>query len=177
MSNVEVVDQLVMIETTAIKPYFRNPRKNEKTVAKLVELIPRVGFNVPLVLDRENVIVKGHARWTAAIQLKMPELPCVYTDADPDQIRLDRLADNRIAEFSQWEEELLKGELTMLSNAEFDEVLRSLEYTLAEPAAASTPKARDGAAEPAGMTTQDYTEVTCNKCGNTMFVKRDDGER
>src|SRR5438309_6277653 len=95
-----VVSQMAMVQTSQIRPYHRNARKNDATVEKLVELIPKVGFNVPLVLDRQNVIVKGHTRWKAAIRLGLEQLPCVYTDADPESIKLDRLADNRVQEFS-----------------------------------------------------------------------------
>jgi ParB-like chromosome segregation protein Spo0J len=174
-----MISEMVMVETKNIKPYFRNPRRNEKTIAKLVELIPKVGFNVPLVLDRDNVIVKGHARWTAAIQLKLLELPCVYTDGDADVIRLDRIADNRVSEFSDWEDELLKAELTMIGNSELDAVLAGLELTLADPAPAeitgNAGAGGTGGSKPGplpGTDTTEYTEVTCSKCGHTMFVKK-----
>ena len=128
---VEIADQLVMVATRDIKPYHRNPRNNDATVDKLVELIPKVGFNVPLVLDRQNVIVKGHSRWRAAVRLKMPALPCLYTDADPETIKLDRLADNRVQEFSTWDKELLGGELASL-NLDFAFDLGTLDFVLAD---------------------------------------------
>ena len=98
----EIVNQIVMKKISEVKPYVRNPRKNDKTVNLLVEIIPKVGFNVPLVIDRNGIIVKGHARYAAAIRLGMEEIPCVVTDADEETIKLDRLADNRISEFSEW---------------------------------------------------------------------------
>lgn len=111
----EVASQLTMVPIAEIKPYHRNARNNRVTVEKLVELIPKVGFNVPLVLDRNNVIVKGHSRWQAGIRLGMKLLPCVYTDADAEAIKLDRLADNRVQEFSVWDEEMLSSELASLN--------------------------------------------------------------
>ena len=80
----EIVNQIVMKKISEVKPYVRNPRKNDKTVNLLVEIIPKVGFNVPLVIDRNSIIVKGHARYAAAIRLGMEEIPCVVTD---DQAR------------------------------------------------------------------------------------------
>ena len=68
----EIVNQIVMKKISEVKPYVRNPRKNDKTVNLLVEIIPKVGFNVPLVIDRNGIIVKGHARY-AAILLPPPE--------------------------------------------------------------------------------------------------------
>ena len=120
----EVANKIVMKKISEIKPYVRNPRKNDKTVALLVDIIPKVGFNVPLVIDKDGIIVKGHARFRAAIKLGMTELPCVITDADEEAIKLDRIADNRISEFSEWLSEPLMHELDMLSldfsNLDFD---------------------------------------------------------
>lgn len=111
----EVVNEIVMRKISEIKPYVRNPRKNDQTVELLVKMIPVVGFNVPLVIDRAGVIVKGHARYAAAIRLGMEELPCVITDADEETIRLDRITDNKISEFSEWVDDDLLHELDALS--------------------------------------------------------------
>ena len=88
----DVADEIIMVPIDKIIPYEKNPRKNSKTVELLVKVIPKVGFNVPLVLDTENVIVKGHARWLAAKQLGMTEVPCIYSYADPETIKADRIA-------------------------------------------------------------------------------------
>ena len=109
----EIVKRIVMKKISEVKPYVRNPRKNDKTVNLLVEIIPKVGFNVPLVIDRNGIIVKGHARYAAAIRLGMEEVPCVVTDADEETIKLDRLADNRISEFSEWINDELLHEIDM----------------------------------------------------------------
>ena len=114
-----VSKEIVMIPINQIKPYVRNPRKNDKTVQLLVDIIPKVGFNVPLVIDKNGVIVKGHARFTAAIRLGMTEVPCVVTDADEEAIKLDRIADNKISEFSEWITDELLHEVDML-NIDFD---------------------------------------------------------
>lgn len=126
VNNIDVVDNLKMISIYDIKPYFRNPRKNDKTVELLVKYIPQVGFNVPLVLDKDNVIVKGHSRYYAGFKLGMDKLPVVYTEADEEQIRLDRIADNKIQEFSEWLPEQLGHELSML---DFDDI-KELEFEL-----------------------------------------------
>lgn len=131
-----------MVPVTEIKPYHRNARNNEETVKKLVELIPRVGFNVPLLLDRNNVIVKGHTRWTAAIRLGMAELPCVYTDADEETNKLDRIADNKVTEFTTWNMEMLMSELTSI-NTDFDLSTLNLKFDL--PSFDVAPAPADGA--------------------------------
>jgi ParB family chromosome partitioning protein len=157
----DVVHEIVMVPIAEIKPYARNARKNEATIKKLVELLPKVGFNVPLVLDRNNVIVKGHTRWAAGRRLSMTELPCVYTDADPETIKLDRLADNRVQEFSLWDADLLGSELAGL-NLPFKLDLGILEFKLdlpalnlpgAGPASASagSSSSPEGESPPAGL--------------------------
>lgn len=110
-----VVNNIIMKRIGEIRPYIRNPRKNEKTVDALVDLIPKVGFNVPIVIDGNGIIVKGHSRYKAAIKLGMETVPCVVTDADEEAIKLDRIADNRVSEFSEWVDEALSHELDMLT--------------------------------------------------------------
>lgn len=114
MSNIVVEKDIVMKKISEIKPYVRNPRKNDKTVELLCKIIPKVGFNVPLVIDEKGVIVKGHARFTAAIRLGMEELPCIVTHADEEAIKADRIADNKISEFSEWVNEELMHEIDMI---------------------------------------------------------------
>ena len=116
---IRVETELVMKKISEIKPYVRNPRKNDKTVEQLVKIIPIVGFNVPLTIDSDGVIIKGHARFTAAIRLGMTELPCIISHASPDEIKADRITDNKISELSEWVTDELKHELDML-NIDFD---------------------------------------------------------
>ena len=117
--QIKVADQIVMKKISEIKPYFRNPRKNDKTVELLCEIIPKVGFNVPLVVDEKGVIIKGHARFTAAIRLGMTELPCIISHEDEDTNKADRLADNKISEFSEWINEEVMHEIDTI-NFDFD---------------------------------------------------------
>jgi len=119
MDNIMVEKEIVMKPINQIKPYVRNPRKNDKTVELLCKIIPKVGFNVPLVVDEKGIIIKGHARFTAAIRLGMTELPCIISHADPEAIKADRIADNKISEFSEWVNEELMHELDSL-NFDFD---------------------------------------------------------
>ena len=122
----EIVDKIVMKKLNEIKPYFKNPRKNDKTVEMLVKVIPQVGFNVPILIDKDGVIVKGHARYKAAFKLGMEQVPCVITTATPEQINLDRITDNRISELSEWLEEGLLHELDTL-DIKFNDILDDLD--------------------------------------------------
>lgn len=100
-----------------IKPYEKNPRKNEDSVKFVANSIKEFGFNVPIVIDADNVIVAGHTRWKAAKQLGLEKVPCIKKDdLTPAQIKAFRLADNKVGEFSQWDMELLGDELKDLGD-------------------------------------------------------------
>lgn len=119
MPEIRVEDKIVMKKISEVKPYVRNPRRNNKTVELLCKIIPKVGFNVPLVIDENGVIVKEHARFTAAIRLGMQEVPCIITHADAEAIKADRIADNKISEFSEWVNEELMHEIDSI-DLDFD---------------------------------------------------------
>lgn len=122
----EIVKEIVMKKLNEIKPYFRNPRKNDKTVDMLVRVIPKVGFNVPILIDSNGVIVKGHARYKAAFKLGLVEVPCVITNADEEQIKLDRITDNKISELSEWLDDGLSHEIDSL-DLDFGDILSDLD--------------------------------------------------
>ena len=95
-----------------IRPYARNPRKNDEAVRGVAASIREFGFLVPLVIDRNHEIVAGHTRYKAAQSLGIKEVPCVVADElTEDQIRAFRLADNKVGEMAQWDMDLLPLEL------------------------------------------------------------------
>lgn len=119
MSDIIIESKVELRPINTIKPYARNPRKNDKTVELLCKIIPKVGFNVPLVIDEKGVIVKGHARFTAAIRLGMKEVPCIVTHASDEAIKADRITDNKISEFSEWVNEDVLHEIDSI-DLDFD---------------------------------------------------------
>lgn len=95
-----------------LTPYENNPRKNDEAVKYVAESIKRFGFKVPLVIDKNGVIVAGHTRFKAAESLGIEEVPCIVADdLDEKQIKAFRLADNKVSEFATWDFELLNEEL------------------------------------------------------------------
>lgn len=103
-----------------IKPYERNPRKNQ-AVDKVAASIQEFGFRQPIVVDAEMVIIAGHTRYQAAQQLGLETVPIhVATDLDPDKVRAYRLADNRTAEDAEWDNDLLMMELGDLRDFDYD---------------------------------------------------------
>ena len=99
-------------------PYENNPRVNDDAVPLVVKSIQEFGFKVPIVIDRDNVIVTGHTRLKAAKQLGMKTVPCIIADdLTPEQVKAFRLADNKVAEFAEWDFSALEKELKEI---EFD---------------------------------------------------------
>jgi site-specific DNA-methyltransferase (adenine-specific) len=103
---------IINIVLKDLKPYENNPRKNDDAVKYVAESIKEFGFKVPIVIDKNNVIVAGHTRYKAAKKLKMSEVPCIIADDLTDeQIKAFRLADNKVAEKAEWDFDLLNAEL------------------------------------------------------------------
>lgn len=95
-----------------IKPYEKNPRKNDSAVDAVANSISQFGFKVPVVIDKDNVIVCGHTRYKAAEKLGLETVPCVVADDLTDeQIKAYRLADNKVGELAEWDIDLLGEEL------------------------------------------------------------------
>lgn len=104
--------QIILKKTNQIKPYDNNPRKNDEAVKYVAKSIKEFGFKVPIIIDKNNIIVAGHTRWKAAKKLKIDELPCIVADdLTEEQIKAFRLADNKVAEKSEWDFESLAIEL------------------------------------------------------------------
>jgi len=101
-----------------IKPYWRNPRINQATIEPLKASIHEFGFNQPLVLDANNVVIVGHARLKAATQLGLKEVPCVVTDMKSAQAKAYRIADNKVGESTKWDMDMLIPELRELDAAD-----------------------------------------------------------
>lgn len=104
--------QIEYIPIGEIKPYEKNPRINEGGVAKVAESIKQYGFKVPIVLDSQKVIICGHTRYKAALQLGLDSVPCIMAkDLTKKQVKAFRIADNKTADFSIWDNKLLLEEL------------------------------------------------------------------
>ena len=107
--------QIEMIPLKQLLPYRNNPRKNDGAVDYVKNSILQFGFKVPLVVDRDNVIVCGHTRYKAAVKLNLREVPCVRADdLDESQVQAFRLVDNKVAEKSRWDVDRLEIELDSL---------------------------------------------------------------
>lgn len=103
---------IVLKKISDIKPYEKNPRKNDEAVKYVAESIKQFGFKVPIVIDSNGVIVAGHTRYKAAKKLNLKEIPCIVADdLTEEQVKAFRLADNKVAEKAEWDFDLLADEL------------------------------------------------------------------
>lgn len=103
------------IKIDNIKPYENNPRTIERAIDKVAESIKEFGFKVPIIVDKDNVIVAGHTRLEAAKKIGLETVPCIKADdLTPEQIKAFRLADNKVAEFAIWDMEKLEFELAQI---------------------------------------------------------------
>jgi len=111
--------QVFEIPIKDIKPYERNPRFNDNAVRAVANSIKEFGWQQPLVIDKNNIVVVGHTRLKAAEVLGMEKVPCVQAKGlTKAQIKAYRLADNKTADLSMWDYTFLDEELAALT--EFD---------------------------------------------------------
>ena len=104
--------QIVEKKLSELQPYEKNPRKNDEAVPYVMESIKQFGFKVPIVIDKDNVIVAGHTRYKASRKLHLETVPCIIADdLTEEQIKAYRLADNKVSEKAEWDLDLLDFEL------------------------------------------------------------------
>ena len=120
-----------------LKPYAKNARRwSQEAVEKIAASIREFGWRQPIVADLKDEIVIGHMRWNGAKHLGLTEVPVhVARDLTPAQIKVLRIADNRLHEEAEWDQELLGRELLDLkvenvnidlTGFEYDEIIESV---------------------------------------------------
>jgi ParB-like chromosome segregation protein Spo0J len=117
-----------------LKPYPKNSKiHDKKSVTKIAESIKQFNWTQPIVVDKDGVIIAGHGRRLAALELKMTQVPVwVRDDLDDNAVRALRLADNKVAE-SGIDTELFRQELADLDydlSSFFD--AKELEFAVAD---------------------------------------------
>ena len=105
------------VATGELMPMPGNPRRNEKAIPKVAESIKRFGWTNPVLARRaDRVVVAGHTRLEAAKRLGLDKVPVIWLDLDPVSSRLYNLADNRLGEVAEWDDEALATMLKDLSH-------------------------------------------------------------
>ena len=104
----------------SLKPYVRNARRHsDKQIDLIARSIREFGFVNPILIDKDNCIVAGHGRFEAGQRLGLEVVPTVLLDhLTPSQVLAYRIADNRIADLSDWDEDILRLEISDLMDLE-----------------------------------------------------------
>lgn len=104
-----------------VKPYEKNPRSiPEKAVAKVAASLSEFGFQKPIVVDEQGVVIAGHVMLKAAIKAGITRVPVAISSLSPAQAKAYRLADNRTAQETDWIDDLLRSEIDELKGLDFD---------------------------------------------------------
>lgn len=108
-------NELILTPLSDLKPYENNPRNNTGAIEAVANSIREFGFKVPIIIDKNGVIVAGHTRYEAAKKLGLEHVPCIRAvDLTEEQITAFRLADNKTGELAKWDFEALEDELAKL---------------------------------------------------------------
>lgn len=108
-------DMLMPIEE--LIPYDKNPRKHKpKGIKAISDSIKEHGFIQPIVVNQDNVIVSGHGRRLASMNLKMKRVPVIKVHMTEEEFLSALVSDNKVAEFSKWDQTLLKDTMQYLES-------------------------------------------------------------
>ncbi len=113
--------QIENVALSEIKPYEHNAKKHdEKQIGNVAESIYQFGWQQPLVLDKDKVIIIGHCRYLAAKKLKLKTVPCkIAADLTADEVKKLRALDNKLNE-SEWDLDMLSLDIGGLDFKGFD---------------------------------------------------------
>ena len=113
-----VIENMKLNEITQ---YKNNPRNNDVAVDKVAESIKEFGFKVPIIVDKDNIIIAGHARYKAALKLGIETILVIKADdLTEQQVKAFRIMDNKSSEFATWNYEALLKEMETLKLDDYD---------------------------------------------------------
>lgn len=153
---------IIEMKLNDLHPYENNPRYNDDAVEAVASSIKQFGFKVPIIIDKNNVIVTGHTRYKAAKQLGLEKVPCIKADDLTDQqIKAFRLADNKVSEIATWDMGKLNLELEEIEDIDmsdfgFDDIFNEDENTSTITSGSELDLDDFG---------DDKFQCTCPKCG------------
>lgn len=115
------MEQIKEVPISDVKPYENNPRDNDGAVEATAKSIKEFGWQQPIVVDKDMVVIAGHTRLKAAKKLGFSKVPVVVADGLTEaQVKAYRLADNKVSETSIWDNKKLLQELEELDKLSED---------------------------------------------------------
>ena len=124
--------EIMYCDPLDLVPYENNPRINDYAVKKVLESIKEFGFQNPILVDKDKVIIAGHTRREASLLAGLETVPYIIAEnLTPEQVKAYRIADNKLGELATWDENMLKEELLEIQEQEIPlEVLGFTEIDL-----------------------------------------------
>tara|TARA_Y100001937_G_scaffold63191_1_gene86688 strand:- start:175 stop:657 length:483 start_codon:yes stop_codon:yes gene_type:complete len=153
------------IEIDKLIPYHNNPRKNQ-AVDKVASSLAEFGFQQPIVVDKNLVVIVGHTRLLGAKKLNYNKVPVFIADLSEEKAKAYRIADNRLAEDASWDFDFLNIELNMLKESNYDITKLGFNDTEIE-----SMLMEQGEFEPSDIDDQgdiDEPAEKCEACGQTL---------
>jgi hypothetical protein len=122
-------------DINTILPYAWNSKVHtQEQITRIANSISRFGFNQPLVIDEQNIILVGHGRFQAAQMLKLKKVPVVkLVDLSDSEKRAYRVIDNKVAADTSWDLGNLEIEVKALAEAGYDAEVFHFEEFKFEP--------------------------------------------
>ena len=121
--------KLIELSIDEIIPYENNPRKNDNAVDKVAESIKEFGFKVPIIIDKDSIIIAGHTRYKAAKKLDIKKVPVIMAeDLTEEQVKAFRIMDNKSSEFASWDYEALLVEMESLKLEDYNLELTGFDF-------------------------------------------------
>ena len=162
--------KIVNVKVNDLIPYENNPRNNDNAVEPVAKSIKEFGFKVPIIIDKDNVIVAGHTRYKASQMLGLEEVPCIIADdLTEEQIKAFRLADNKVGELATWDLDKLNLELEDLDIDMSDFGFEELNFDEED----ETQNITDNRELDLDNYEDDKFNVECPKCGFHFNIKEE----
>lgn len=121
------IDKVELIEVDKLKEWEDNPRHNDMAVEPIAKSIQHYGMLVPILINKKNEVMAGNTRLKACRLLDMKKVPCVRAEhLTALQQKAFNIADNKLAEISTWNQDMLKdilGDIQKQVGAKFDSTL------------------------------------------------------
>lgn len=122
MESLKTEHNIVYLTLDEIKPYDNNPRNNTEAVKQVKKSLRDFGFQNPIIVDKDMVIICGHTRYEAAKELKLESVPVIIADELTDQqVKAFRLVDNKTAEYAEWDYDKLMEEIANITDFDMGE--------------------------------------------------------
>ena len=189
-------NKIETIKLSKIQPYWRNPRdNNEEAIGKVMESIRAYGYQVPIIVDKDNVIIAGHTRFKALQRLngdetgeykgKFDEVSVIVSDMPKKKAKEFRVVDNKTSEYSNWNIEALTLELKefvdpSLVESFFPEInleagFKDIDFEITDEQVEKKQKELEGQFEKRSDEREDANlEIMCPHCLETFEMSRND---